>query len=313
MSTAGSGGGRHPAPIRSPAPHGGEAPGSGREGIRRHGAMPGPGAAHGASPGVSGSSGYLNSGVRVLFLASGNNDGMAGVTTELARILIVDDKADIRNLLATRLRLEPAFEVVGEAANGAEAIARIGELKPHLMILDLQMPVMSGEEVIPIVRSLAPWLRVVVFSAYSGTRGRLTGSERPDAEVRKGSGLQPLITELRRLLVEPPRDLIQLSLGPLEVEAGVRAADAWTGRHPYVRQMAADGGWTGEFLALMGVFLALGQALRDVVVTDRGPRYLRFETRLDAARAARRALAALGGETARSLEPLRGLLLRVLP
>ncbi len=228
---------------------------------------------------VSGSSGYLNSGVRVPFLASGNNGCMAGVTTELARVLIVDDKADIRNLLATRLRLEPAFDVVGEAANGAEAIARVGELKPHLMVLDLQMPVMSGEEVIPIVRSLAPRLQVVVFSAYAGTGGRLGGTERPDAEVRKG----------------------------------MRAAHAWTRCNPQVRQVAADQGWTGEFLALVGVFLTLGQALRDAATTGRSPCHLRFGTRLNVGRAARRALTALGGEMGQSLEPLRSLLLRALP
>jgi len=262
---------------------------------------------------VSGSSGYLNSGVRVPFLASGNNGCMAGVTTELARVLIVDDKADIRNLLATRLRLEPAFDVVGEAANGAEAIARVGELKPHLMVLDLQMPVMSGEEVIPIVRSLAPRLQVVVFSAYAGTGGRLGGTERPDAEVRKGSGLQPLVAELRRLLVEPPRDLIELDIGPLDLEAGMRAGHAWTRCNPQVRQVAADQGWTGEFLALVGVFLTLGQALRDAATTGRSPCHLRFGTRLNVGRAARRALTALGGEMGQSLEPLRSLLLRALP
>src|SRR5437588_2002711 len=104
---------------------------------------------------------------------------MAGVTSGSTRVLLCDDKADIRNLVATRLRLEPAFDVVGEATNGAEAIARVGDLKPHIMILDLQMPVMSGEEVIPIVRSLAPELRVLVFSAYAGSQLQLSGSECP--------------------------------------------------------------------------------------------------------------------------------------
>ncbi len=188
---------------------------------------------------VTRSSGHLNRGVRVPSLAWGNNGCVAGVTTELARVLIVDDKADIRTLLATRLRLEPAFSVVGEAANGAEAIARVGELRPHLMVLDLQMPIMSGEEVIPIVRSLAPRLRIVVFSAYAGSWGRLGGTERPDAEVRKGSGLQPLVTELHRLLVEPPRDLIEVYVGSLDatpactswrrIRAGWASSWPWSG------------------------------------------------------------------------------------
>ena len=69
-----------------------------------------------------------------------------------ARVLVVDDKADIRRLLVTRLGLDPHLEVVGEAANGVEAIARVRELAPEVLILDLQMPVMTGQEVIPIVR-----------------------------------------------------------------------------------------------------------------------------------------------------------------
>ncbi len=262
---------------------------------------------------VTRSSGHLNRGVRVPSLAWGNNGCVAGVTTELARVLIVDDKADIRTLLATRLRLEPAFSVVGEAANGAEAIARVGELRPHLMVLDLQMPIMSGEEVIPIVRSLAPRLRIVVFSAYAGSWGRLGGTERPDAEVRKGSGLQPLVTELHRLLVEPPRDLIEVCVGSLDAEAGLRAIRAWDRCYPCVHQLAADQGWMGEFLALVGVFLALGPVLRDAATAGQRPCRPRFETRRNAARAAKRALVALGEELGRSLEPLRSRLLRALP
>src|SRR5215831_4244886 len=147
---------------------------------------------------------------------------MAGVTGR-TRVLIVDDKADIRSIVATRLRIEPGFEVVGEAANGAEAIARVGELKPAVMILDLQMPVMSGEEVIPILRSLAPALRILVFSAYAGSDGRLCPAERPDAEIRKGTGLKPLVQELHRLMETAPLDLVDVDLGQLDVACAVRA------------------------------------------------------------------------------------------
>ena len=103
-----------------------------------------------------------------------------------ARVLIADDKADIRTLIAARLGLDPRLEVVGEASNGAEAITKVGELRPAALILDLQMPVMSGEEAIPILRSLAPDLRILVFSAYVGVEKDLSGSWSPDAEIAKG-------------------------------------------------------------------------------------------------------------------------------
>jgi CheY-like chemotaxis protein len=238
---------------------------------------------------------------------------MAGVATSLARVLIVDDRAEIRTIVATRLRIDPAFEVVGEAANGAEAIARISELRPHLMILDLQMPVMSGEEVIPIVRSLAPRLRILVFSAYAGGYQRLQSSGRPDSEVRKGGGLGPLVRELHRLVDEPPPDLVDVDLGLVEVEECVRAAETWSRLHPAARESAAERKQTTDFLALVGVFLALAEPLQ--VAASAGCRCapVCFTTRLEAGRAARRALFAIDDGAAALLEPLRSRLLAGLP
>src|ERR1041385_1095130 len=166
---------------------------------------------------------------------------MAGVTGT-ARVLIVDDKADIRGVGGPGLGSGPALDVGGEAANGAEGIVRVGELKPQIMILDLQMPMMSGEEVIPILRSLAPALRILVFSAYAGAQQRLRASEQPDAEVRKGTGLTPLVKELHRLVDRTPLDLVHVDLGLLEVELAVRASHAWTRLNPAVREIAVEAG-----------------------------------------------------------------------
>jgi CheY-like chemotaxis protein len=237
---------------------------------------------------------------------------MAGVTGK-ARVLIVDDKADIRSIVATRLRIEPGFDVVGEAANGAEAIARVGELKPGLMILDLQMPVMSGEEVIPILRSLSPALRILVFSAYAGAEQRLRASERPDAEVRKGTGLAPLVSELHLLVDRTPTDLVRVDLGIVEVELALRASHAWARLNPAVREMAVESGTRPDFLALVGVFLALGEPLAAAASAGWPSSTVCFTTRLEAGRAARRGLAAIGEADAALLEPLRSRLLAGLP
>jgi CheY-like chemotaxis protein len=237
---------------------------------------------------------------------------MAGVTGT-ARVLIVDDKADIRSIVATRLRIEPAFDVVGEASNGAEAIARVGELKPEIMILDLQMPMMSGEEVIPILRSLAPALRILVFSAYAGAQQRLRATEQPDAEVRKGTGLTPLVKELHRLVERTPSDLVRVDLGLMDVEQAVRAIHAWTRLNPSVREVAAEAGTRPDFLALVGVFLAVGERLTAATASGWDTSSVCFTTRLEAGRAAHRALAAIGEEEAALLEPLRSRLLAALP
>src|SRR5438046_4944555 len=62
--------------------------------------------------------------------------------------LIVDDEPVARRLLREELENFEEIEVVGEAANGREALQQIAKLKPELVFLDLQMPVMSGFEVV---------------------------------------------------------------------------------------------------------------------------------------------------------------------
>ena len=64
------------------------------------------------------------------------------------KTLIVDDEPIARRVLREDLELLPGVEIVGEADNGKEALLRIEQLKPDLVLLDLQMPVMSGFEVV---------------------------------------------------------------------------------------------------------------------------------------------------------------------
>src|SRR5215208_3095308 len=64
------------------------------------------------------------------------------------RTLIVDDEPVARDILREELELIPDVEIVGEAANGKEAVEQINSLQPNLVLLDLQMPVMGGFEVI---------------------------------------------------------------------------------------------------------------------------------------------------------------------
>ncbi len=81
------------------------------------------------------------------------------------RVVIVDDEAPARRKVRTHLADTPAVEVVGEAASGPEAVAAIRDLEPDLVFLDIQMPGMSGFEVIEAVGAEA--MPAVVFvTAY---------------------------------------------------------------------------------------------------------------------------------------------------
>jgi CheY-like chemotaxis protein len=236
-----------------------------------------------------------------------------GIAGRGARVLIADDKPDIRTLLAARLGLDPRLEVVGEASNGAEAIMKVGQLNPAALILDLQMPVMSGEEAIPILRSLAPELRILVFSAYVGVEKDLSGSWCPDAEIAKGGDLRLLLQEVHRLLDDRPGDVLQLDLGVLEIAAAASAVATWTRRGPEIRDAAPPGGARADLLALTGIFLTLGDQVHAAACRRLDACELRVVTRSAAACGAKRALQALEMELASELDPLHSSLLAVLP
>jgi two-component system chemotaxis response regulator CheB len=91
-------------------------------------------------------------------------------TAKPSRILVADDSTFMRRLLTQALR-DAGFEVVGEAADGDEALARYRELRPDAMTLDLAMPGMDGIGVLRALRGERSSLPVVVVSAFSPAHG----------------------------------------------------------------------------------------------------------------------------------------------
>jgi DNA-binding NarL/FixJ family response regulator len=82
----------------------------------------------------------------------------------VTRTLIVDDSELARRAIRTVLADSSAFEVVGEANNAGAAIARVRELEPELVLMDLRMPGLSGLEAIRIIKEEFPAILVVVLS-----------------------------------------------------------------------------------------------------------------------------------------------------
>ncbi|NUR63631.1 MAG: response regulator transcription factor [Catenulispora sp.] len=82
------------------------------------------------------------------------------------RLLIVDDHPIVRDGLRGIFDGEPGFEVVGEAADGAQALRRAAELAPDVVLMDLRMPNLGGVEAIKRLRSEAPDTRVLVLTTY---------------------------------------------------------------------------------------------------------------------------------------------------
>ncbi len=84
-----------------------------------------------------------------------------------ARILVVDDSAVFRKVISKSLSSDSTLEVAGTAANGKIAIAKIPQLNPDLITLDVEMPEMDGLQTLAIIRQKYPDLPVIMFSAIT--------------------------------------------------------------------------------------------------------------------------------------------------
>jgi two-component system chemotaxis response regulator CheB len=83
------------------------------------------------------------------------------------RVFLVDDAAAVRRLVTTALNQDSALEVVGTAADGKMALARLTELRPEVVLLDLEMPVMDGLQTLVALRKTHPRLPVIMFSRHT--------------------------------------------------------------------------------------------------------------------------------------------------
>jgi two-component system response regulator DesR len=82
------------------------------------------------------------------------------------RVLLAEDQGMVRGALATLLGLEDDIEVAGEAARGDEAIERALELRPDVVLLDIEMPGADGLEVTAVLRDRAPGVRVLIVTTF---------------------------------------------------------------------------------------------------------------------------------------------------
>ena len=84
----------------------------------------------------------------------------------MIRLLICEDQTLMRQGLVTILGLEPGFTVVGEAANGREAVAQVAALQPDVVLMDVQMPEMDGVEATRIITVQYPATRVIILTTF---------------------------------------------------------------------------------------------------------------------------------------------------
>jgi DNA-binding NarL/FixJ family response regulator len=116
-------------------------------------------------------------------------------------VLVVDDNAVIRQALCRLFSSEPGFDVCGEAENGQDAIEKAQVLHPHLIVMDLSMPVMNGIDAARTLKTLMPSVPVIIFSDYSDVFSEMEAqSAGICALVSKSEPVSLLIGKARALL-----------------------------------------------------------------------------------------------------------------
>jgi len=111
------------------------------------------------------------------------------------RVLVADDHGVVREGLRTFLRLQDGIEVVGEAADGTEAVAAARELEPDVVLMDLVMPLLDGVEAMRRIREARPQTRVIVLTSF-------TDDDKLLAAVRAGAAGYLLKTA-------PPQEVVR--------------------------------------------------------------------------------------------------------
>jgi DNA-binding NarL/FixJ family response regulator len=107
------------------------------------------------------------------------------------RVLIVDDQPSARKGLKAVLAFYPEILVVGEAVNGQEAVQLVAEQLPHVVVMDLQMPVMDGVEATHLIKSRWPAIKVIVLTVQATRRGEALAAGAATF-LLKGDGLEAL-------------------------------------------------------------------------------------------------------------------------
>lgn len=206
----------------------------------------------------------------------------------MIRVLVVDDHAVVRAGLRHVLAAGDGFDVVGEAADGGEAVAQAQALTPDVILLDLTMPGMGGLEATAALRTAVPASRILVLTMHdhgeyvvealrAGAHGYLLKDSAP-VELRHAI---ETVHAGGRHLGPGIKDALAEGLAQATSKAGERAAiDTLTPREREVMALVATGRTSKEVGAELGISSRTVETHRESVMKKLGIRSVAELTRL---------------------------------
>ena len=183
------------------------------------------------------------------------------------RVLTVDDHALLRNGIRRLIGAESDMELVAEASTGREALEEFRARRPHVTLMDLQMPDMNGIEAIIAIRGEFPGARIIVLSTYSGdvqvVRALKAGAR---AYLLKGNVNKELLATIRAVHAGQKRIPANVASGLAEHTG----EEDLTEREIEVLRLIAAGNANKEIAAQLGLRRGHHQETRDEYPLETG-------------------------------------------
>jgi DNA-binding NarL/FixJ family response regulator len=194
----------------------------------------------------------------------------------MTRILVADDHEVVRSGLRTILEKQPGFEVVGEAANGQEAVEAAVALRPDVVVLDYAMPVQNGVEATREIRARSPRTEILIFTMHdneaivedvlaAGARGYLL---KADANTHLIAAVQALSRHEAYISGKISANLLDTLL----TRRQAKKRDVLTPRERAVVQLIAEGNTNKDACARLGVSLKTIESHRAAAMRKLGLR-----------------------------------------
>ncbi len=197
------------------------------------------------------------------------------------RILIADDHALVREGVRALLTLSGDFEVVGEAADGQEAIEACRRLKPEVVLMDVAMPGLGGLEATLAIKNEQPDTKILVLTQYADreyvSRFLKAGASGYVLKRAAGSDLAAAIRAVYRggLVLDPEvaRDAIQSGTsgnGAVAIASGEEPYDTLTDREKQVLKLVAEGKSNKEVAQFLDISVKTAMSHREHLMEKLG-------------------------------------------